>query len=66
MDICPAKIMPYKIEEFLLSNDLDFAKHCGIEACTECGACSFVCPAKRYLAQRISDGKKKLKERGDI
>ena len=64
-DVCPAKIMPYKIEEFLLSNDLDFAKSFGIEACTSCGACSYVCPARRYLAQRITNGKHKLESRGE-
>lgn len=65
-DVCPAKIMPYKIDEFLASNDFDFAKQYGIECCTSCGACSYVCPAKRYLAQRISDGRDKIKEGGDL
>ena len=65
-DICPAKIMPYKIDECLRDGDYDFAKNHGIDACTACGACSYICPQRRHLTQRISDGKKRLKEKGDV
>lgn len=64
VDICPARIMPYRIEEYLINGDLDYAKKFGINACTECGACSYICPAKRYLAQRLSDGKKIINKSG--
>ena len=29
----------------------------GVKACINCGACSYVCPAKRYLSQRINFAK---------
>jgi len=64
VDVCPAGIMPYRIEECLLSGDYDIARRFGIHACTSCGACSYVCPAKRYLAQRITDGREKISKSG--
>ena len=64
VDVCPAKIMPYRIEEALACGDLDIAKKMGIHSCTSCGACSYVCPAKRYLTQRISDGRDKIMKNG--
>ena len=56
--------MPYRIEECLINGDFDIASRYGINACTSCGACSYVCPAKRYLAQRITDGKEKIAKSG--
>ena len=64
VDVCPACIMPNRIETFLLDGDYDFAKKYGIANCTGCGACSYVCPAKRYLAQRIIDGRDKIASNG--
>ena len=64
VDVCPARIMPYKIEELLLSGDYDIASRFGLSCCTECGACSYICPSKRYLAQRLIDGKDKIREWG--
>ena len=65
-DICPAKILPYKLEKFIQNGDYDFAKRYGLDACTSCGACSYICPAKRYLSQRITDAKNKLDSVGGL
>ena len=39
-------------------------KRCGAPSCIGCGCCSYVCPAKRYLAQSVKLAKKIIKERG--
>ena len=36
----------------------------GMEACIECGLCSFACPSKIPLLDNIMKGKKELEERG--
>ena len=41
----------------MYGNDELFEKWYGLE-CIECGSCSFVCPAKRPLAQDIKSKKK--------
>lgn len=61
VDVCPARLMPYKIDEYLSDRDLDFAVKFGLECCTGCGNCSYICPAKRYLTQRIALAKAKYK-----
>ena len=37
----------------------EFEKLYGAE-CVECGSCSFVCPAKRNLAQSMKTGRKQV------
>ena len=64
VDVCPSKIMPYRVEEAIICGDYDIAKKMGVHACTSCGACSYVCPSKRYLTQRISDGRDKIAKMG--
>lgn len=62
VDVCPVRIMPYKVDEYLADNDLDFAVKFGLECCTGCGNCSYICPAKRYLTQRLVLAKNKYKK----
>lgn len=51
VDVCPEQIVPQKLMEFALNNNVDsFVSHDGMECC-ECGCCTFVCPAKRRLTQ---------------
>ncbi len=50
---CPIGLMPLDLNYYVLSGDIDaFEKHNGLD-CIECGSCSYVCPAKRHLAQSI-------------
>ena len=44
--------------------DAERARALGVEACMECGVCSYVCPAKRPLVQAMRLAKRQLKGGG--
>lgn len=52
---CPERLLPYRIDDALLHDDIKRLRMLHPEICTGCGACSYVCPAKRRLAPRIRD-----------
>ncbi len=53
VDHCPMGLMPLYLAKEARAGDMDsFIKHHGTD-CIECGSCSFICPAKRQLAQSI-------------
>jgi len=54
---CPENLSPTKIAYAVKSNLLDVAESYYINACTECGCCSYVCPAKIELTGYIKTGK---------
>ena len=57
-DVCPGRVMPNKLADLAVNNDIDgFLKYNGMECC-ECGCCSYVCPAKRHLTQTIAGTRK--------
>jgi electron transport complex protein RnfC len=60
-DACSAQLMPMLMNAALLSNDLDRADAIGLLDCFECGACSYVCPARIPLTQRFKLGKDLLR-----
>ncbi len=50
---CPAGVLPYKLNQLVLQDDIEgFENNHGLD-CIECGSCSYICPAKRHLAQSI-------------
>jgi len=50
---CPTGLMPNELNKRAVHSLPDeFEKYNGAE-CVECGSCSYVCPAKRHLAQSI-------------
>jgi electron transport complex protein RnfC len=49
--------MPVELSTYAEYGKLEeFEKHYGLE-CVNCGSCSFTCPAKRPLAQRINQAR---------
>lgn len=56
--VCPAGLMPFRIEAAVLADEIDPTA----SACIACGCCSYVCPAKRQLAHHIRTARTK-KER---
>ncbi|MDD3570471.1 MAG: electron transport complex subunit RsxC [Lachnospiraceae bacterium] len=55
---CPMGLMPYLLNAVILQgNGEAFCKENGLD-CIECGSCSYICPAKRQLAQSIRATKK--------
>lgn len=60
VEACPEQLIPSRLAKFS-NNGLsaEFEKWYGLE-CVECGSCSFVCPARRQLAQSIKTMKKQV------
>ena len=56
-------VSPTFIEEALFRKDYAEAKRYGAPSCISCGCCSYVCPAKRFLAQSVKLAKKIIRER---
>lgn len=61
---CPMFLSPREIEHAVLDKDFAKAEKLGVNACIECGTCSYVCPAKRPLVQAVRLAKKTLKQGG--
>ena len=61
-DVCPSRVVPQKMYQAYLRNDLEeFQRLNGMECC-ECGACTFACPAKIQLTQGFDQAKKSIRE----
>lgn len=55
------KLMPMQIEFYAANKDYENAnKRGGALACIGCGACGYICPARRPLAQAIKTTKAEL------
>lgn len=60
VEACPERIIPSRLAKMGDHGDMaGFEKWNGME-CIECGSCSFICPAKRPLAQSIKTMKKQI------
>ncbi len=60
VEACPEQLVPSRLAKFGDNGLAEaFEKWHGLE-CVECGSCSFVCPAKRQLAQSIKTMKKQV------
>jgi electron transport complex protein RnfC len=57
IDACPEHLNPTKIAHAVKNSLFDVAEDYFITACTECGCCSYVCPAKIELTGHIKTGK---------
>ena len=61
VDHCPAHINPTDINQAILKGDVSYCDSLHADQCMECGICSFVCPAKRNLAQSVKLAKREIK-----
>ena len=60
VDACPELLIPSRLAKFSDHGEKEtFEKWNGME-CVECGSCSFICPARRQLAQSIKTMKKNI------
>ena len=57
VDVCPIRLLPYRIKDANEKGDVDLAVKYGMLDCVLCGACSYVCPARRYLTPACKSGK---------
>lgn len=53
VDACPTRVQPATVLEAAQRSDLLLAERGGIEACIECGICSYVCPSHLPLLEGI-------------
>ncbi len=51
MRACPMNLMPLKLEEAYIRQDLDMLRKYRVTLCMNCGCCNYVCPAHRPLAE---------------
>lgn len=61
VDHCPANINPTMINAAILRNRVDLASEYRADQCMECGLCSFICPAKRHLAESVKLAKREIR-----
>ncbi len=62
---CPMGLAPVEIALSLGANDVEELKALHVDLCMECGSCSFVCPAKRPVAQTMKEAKDFLRKAGN-
>lgn len=51
INACPMGLMPTELEKAYKNKDTELLKLLKVNLCMNCGSCSFVCPAKRNLAE---------------
>lgn len=61
VDACPVFLEPLNIEKAAVNNNYDRADEFRALDCIECGSCSYVCPAKRPLVERIRLAKREIR-----
>ena len=55
--VCPIHLDPELLYDAFDSKDVFQLKEQGLEQCTECGRCAFVCPAAKPLSYMIEQAK---------
>ncbi len=55
--VCPIHLAPELLFDAFEQEDKDQLKALGLEKCTECGRCAFVCPAAKPLSYMIEQAK---------
>ena len=58
--VCPIGLHPYQMRADLDKHDLEAAKQHGLLDCVLCGACSYICPARRYLTSSYKAAREEL------
>ena len=51
VNACPMGLMPTELEKAYNAKNYDLLKSLKVNLCMNCGSCSYVCPAKRNLAE---------------
>ena len=57
VEACPMGLSPVEIALALNAKDAEEIKALSVDLCMACGSCSFVCPAKRPVAQTMAEAK---------
>ncbi|MFZ2540053.1 MAG: electron transport complex subunit RsxC [Oscillospiraceae bacterium] len=49
---CPMNLMPRNLEKAYDTEDVELLNELRLSLCINCGCCTYICPAKRHLAQK--------------
>ncbi len=60
VEACPINLLPSMISEAAAGEDFEKAENLNAMDCMSCGSCSFVCPAKKPIAQNIKFAKEMI------
>lgn len=60
VSVCPVGLHPYLMRADLDKRDTESAKQHGLMDCVLCGACSYICPARRYLSSSYKAAREDL------
>ena len=60
VSVCPTGLHPYLMRTDLDKRDLESVKQHGLMDCVLCGACSYICPARRYLTSSFKAAREEL------
>ncbi len=60
VNVCPANLLPLRLEAFAMNEKFDEAREHGAMDCIECGSCTYICPSKRPLLHYIQFAKRQI------
>ena len=60
VDVCPAYLLPLRLEKYGMYDLWDEAADYGAMDCIECGCCTYICPSKRHLLHWIRLAKNEI------
>ena len=63
VDACPIGLNPYEMKISADAEDWDACKKKHVMDCMLCGACAFICPARRWLTPSFKIAKQKIAEK---
>lgn len=63
MRACPMQLAPATLDALVRRDRFSDAERLSVMHCMECGACSYVCPAGRWLTQSCRMGKTAIRQR---
>lgn len=61
VDACPMQLLPFQLNQLILHERYKEALSLNLMNCIECGCCSYVCPASRFLVQSFRYGKSQVR-----
>ncbi len=62
VSVCPVGLMPLYMNTYAIKGDYESAEKFNVMDCIECGACSYICPSKRYLTQSFKLAKVQIRK----
>lgn len=66
VEVCPVDLVPYQLEKNHLKSNWQRLEKLYVNSCINCGCCTYICPARRHLAEHIVAAQEQLKERREM